>query len=350
MAKQYAKKSKKDVLDFPALAKRLRENGPERVYLLHGEEDYLRESFLGQLIKICAGQEGDVNHRRLNGETVSMAQLSDAVEAMPFLSDRTLVEVRGFDINKCRNELADELWEILSDVPEYCTVVLLLPHGVDPDGRLSVIKSIKKVGEVINFTQQGNQALTEWISRRFAALGKKISRGDAEYLIFISGGLMNGLIPEIEKVANFAGSEFITRSDIDAVAHHLPEAQVFEMTEKLASRDFDSAVKILSELLQMKDEPPIKILAVIGKQVRNLYAARVAIDRKLGRGFVMESCAVKLDFVADKLLNSARGFSTDQLKRAVRLCAETDYRMKSSSEDDAELLRELVLRIAAGEK
>lgn len=344
------KKQKKDTLDFSALTKKLRDDGPARVYLLHGEEDYLRESFIDQLRKICAVQGDDMNHRRLNGETVTMPQLGEAVDAMPFLSDRTLVEVRDFDVNKRRETQADELMEILSDVPEYCTVVLLLPHGIDPDGRLSIIKSIKKIGEIINFTQQGNQALVGWISRRFSALGKKISRADAEYLIFISGALMSGLIPEIEKVANYASSDVITRSDIDSVAHHLPEARVFEMTEKLAARDFDGSVRILSELLQMKDEPPIKILAVVGKQIRNLYAARVAIDRRLGRSFVMETCAVKLDFVADRLINSARGFSTAQLRSAVRLCAETDFRMKSSSEDDTELLRELVLRIAAGEK
>ena len=37
------------------------------------------------------------------------------------------------------------------------------------------------------------------------------------------------------------------------------------------------------------------------------------------------------------------------LERAVELCAETDYRMKSSGADARELLKEAVLRIAAGE-
>ena len=49
-----------------------------------------------------------------------------------------------------------------------------------------------------------------------------------------------------------------------------------------------------------------------------------------------------------KLAASARSFETDQLKTALRLCAEADYNMKSSSMDDRELLKELVIRIAAG--
>ncbi len=46
---------------------------------------------------------------------------------------------------------------------------------------------------------------------------------------------------------------------------------------------------------------------------------------------------------------SARGFTAEQLKRAVELCAEADYQMKSSSADDTELLKEVVTRIIAGE-
>ena len=36
-------------------------------------------------------------------------------------------------------------------------------------------------------------------------------------------------------------------------------------------------------------------------------------------------------------------------QRVFELCADADYKMKSSSTDDTELLKELVLRIAAGE-
>jgi DNA polymerase III delta subunit len=39
-----------------------------------------------------------------------------------------------------------------------------------------------------------------------------------------------------------------------------------------------------------------------------------------------------------------------QLIRAVELCTEADFKMKSSAQDQRELLKEVVLRIAAGEK
>lgn len=348
MANNNSRISRGAQLDFSALRRRLREQGPGRVYLLYGEEDYLREAFFGELKRLCVDSENSFNYRRLAGEGLDMTELSEAVNALPFFAERTLVEVRGFEINRLRDAQSAEFTGILSDMPEYCTLVLLPPVGYEPDGRLAVFRAVKKYGEAINFTPQGGSALVNWIQRRFAAMGKAISRPDAEHLVFISGSLMNRLIPEIEKIGSYAQGETVTRGDIDTVAHHLPEARVFEMTEKLSKRDYDGAVGILAELMQMKDEPPVKTLAAVGKQMRDLYAARVALDAGLGRGFVSEVCGIRYDFVAERLLSSARGFTQEQLAHAVRLCAETDYRMKTGG-DDAALLCELVMRIAAGE-
>lgn len=350
MAKSNTKNKSDEKLDFAALRRQLLSEGPARAYLLYGEEDYLRESFFTEIKKLCIEGEGDFNHRRLEGDSLSLTELSEAVNALPFFAEKTLVELRGFEINKYRDSQSSELVEILSDIPDFCTLVMLCPADYEPDGRLAAAKAVRKHGQMINFTRQGGSTLINWIQRRFSALEKNISRVDAEYFAFISGSLMNRMIPEIEKVANYSQTGTVTRDDIDAVAHHLPEAKVFEMTEKLSARDFDGAVGILSELMQMKDEPPIKTLAVVGKQMRNLYAARVALEKGLGTSYVSETCAIRYDFVAERLMRSARGFSLQQLAHAVELCAETDYRMKTSAGDNVELLSELVLRIAAGER
>ena len=136
---------------------------------------------------------------------------------------------------------------------------------------------------------------------------------------------------------------------MEAVANHIPEAVVFEMTELIAQKKINSALGVLSELLSDKNNEPIMMLAVLGKQMRQLYAARLALDKNLGTKYVMEVCAMKYDFIASKLMSAARGFTLPQLKRAVELCCETDYRMKSTGADARELLKEAVLRIAAGE-
>ena len=53
-------KKKQEVLDYNAQVRTLREQGPGRLYLLWGREDYLREQYLIELKKLClpAGGRG----------------------------------------------------------------------------------------------------------------------------------------------------------------------------------------------------------------------------------------------------------------------------------------------------
>lgn len=180
------------------------------------------------------------------------------------------------------------------------------------------------------------------------AHGKNISPEDARQLIFFTGGLMNTMIPEIDKIAAYAQGDTVTRADILAVAQRIPEAVVYELTDCLANQDYDGAMRILADLLADKSNTPIFLLAVIGQQMRRLYAARLARRAGIGTSELREMLGVPYDFIAENLLRSARKFTGRQLEEAVRLCAQADFAMKSSGADDMALLKELLLRIAVG--
>ena len=343
-------KKKKDEkqLNYKEEIRLLKSGGPARVYLLWGPEDYLRELYLQTLKELCVPEgEDSFSYKRMDGPELNLQELSDAIDALPFLTERSFVELRGVDLNRVKD--GDALQKLLEDVPDYCTVAFVQSAAFEPDGRLKLIKFLKENTVELKFTEQTQDALVNWIAKRFAAHGKRVELEAAQHLIFVSGDLMNRLIPEIEKVAAYAKGDVVTVSDVDAVAHHLPEAVVFEMTDHLARREYNAAMEVLNELLSDKNNEPIAMLAVIGGQMRRLYAARLAAEKNLGASYVMEVCKLRYDSIASRLIASSRGFSLQQLKRAVELCAETDYQMKSSSSDDLELLKELMLRIAAGE-
>ena len=346
-----AKKSKKNesIPGYHDGLRHLRERGVQRLYLLWGAEDYLREDFLSNLKAACLPEgEDSFSFRRINGPELDARQLREAVDAMPFLTERTFIELRDMDLNKLPD--ADHIQEILEDIPEYCTVAFVQSTGFEPDGRLKLIKALRKLAEELCFSAQSQENLVKWISRRFDALGKRIDLDAARHLIFVSGDLMSGLIPEIEKVAAYAKEDKVSLSDIDKVAHHIPEADVFQMTDFIAQKKAGAALSVLSELLGDKNNEPIMLLAMLGSQMRRLYAARLALDRNLGSRFVGECCGIKYDFILNQLMRSARGYTTEQARHAVRLCADGDYLIKSSGRPDREILVETLLRIAAGEK
>ena len=346
MAKKFGKEEK---LNYAAAIKDLRAHGPERLYLLWGPEDYLREQSLAELKRLCLPEgEDSFSFRRIDGPELAAQELQQALDAAPFMTERSLVELRDVDLNRLKE--GDSVSKLLADIPEYCTAVFVQSSQFEPDGRLKLIKTLRERARELKFTSQSQGMLTDWIVRRFAAAGKSVELEAAQRLIFISGDLMSRLIPEIDKVAAYAKDQRVTVEDVEAVASHIPEAVIFDMTECISQRRFNAAALELAELLADKDNEPIPMLAMLGLQMRKLYAARLSIEQDLGARYVMDACALKSDYIASKLISAAKGYSLAQLKRAVELCAETDYKIKSSGLNDRELLKEAVFRIAAGER
>jgi len=339
--------AKKEILDYGKLKKELTQQGPAGVYLLYGAEEYLREDFVAVLKKTCLPDgDDDFSYKKLNHETFSVRGFEDAVDALPFLTERTFVEVRGVDVNKFNEADANRMTKQIEDLPDYCTVVFVQDTGFEPDGRKKLIKAIKKHGKDVEFTQQPQSSIVKWVRKRFAAYGKAISPQMAEYLVNYSGSLMQQLIPEIEKVAAFARGEEISIYEIEAVATKSAETAVYELSDKLASKRYDEAAEVMGELLGRKDIEPIMLLAMIGNQMRNVYAAKLAETERRDRSYITEVTGVRFDFLIRKLQDNAKRFSLERLERAVALCAETDYLMKSSSNDDEDLLKELLVKLA----
>ena len=345
MAKKYKNEEK---FNYNDSVRKLKEKGPANLYLIWGPEDYLSELYFNEIKKLCVTDEADdFSFRKFNERDFSALKLMEAIDSVPFLSERTLVEIRGVNINKLED--SEAVQKAIEDIPDYCTVVFLCSSEFEPDKRLKLYKSIVKNGVEVYVTPQLGGDLIKWIVKHFSALGKGIELNAAQQLIAVSGDLMNRLLPEIEKVAAYAKGDKVTIEDVNAVAHHIPEAIVFDMTDCLAKGEYNTAFSLLGELLADKNNEPIQLNAVIGNQMRKLYAARCAIDYKLGKDYVMKTCGLKMDFAATKLINSARNYTAARLRRAVELCAETDYAMKSSKTEPVELLKECVMRIAAGD-
>lgn len=346
-----AKRSKDEKFDYNEAVRLLKENGPERLYFIWGPEDYLSDYFAAEIKKLCLPDgEDDFSYRKISERDFSSQALQEAIDAVPFLSERTFVEIRGLDLNRVDEKETEKTVKILADIPDYCTVVFIEPGSFEADKRKKIYKGLSNVWHEYYVSAQQGKKLIDWIVRRFGAEGKRIEISAVQRLIAVSGDLMNSLIPEISKVAGYAKGDVVTVADVEAVAHHIPEAVVFQMTDSIADKQCARALDLLDELLADRDNEPIALMGMIGLQMRRLYGAKCALDKDLGKDYIGKLLGIKFDFITNKLIVSARKFSTEQLSEAVKICAETDFKMKSSAEDPVELLKECVMRISAGDK
>ena len=280
---------------------------------------------------VPAGFE-EFNYHRLAGKGLTMQEVVEAAEAMPMMAERTLVTVEDMDLFKLDEAQRGALVALLEDFPEYCMLVFLyrqIPYKTDAKLK-KLTAALAERAQVIEFAQQGQQKLQKWVRRRFAAAGKDIDAVTVDHLLFTCGSLMTGLVPEIAKIAAYARGAKITAADID-------------------TRDYDKAAECLAELLRMQEEP-IRILAALGKTLRQLYTARLAIDGGKDVLWLKDLWRMKSDYPAKKLMQSARGVRRSWCREAVKRCQTLDHRMKSERNMDNEGELKLFLMELAGVK
>jgi len=287
----------------------------------------------------------EFNLHTISGKDFTPELLEQTVDALPMMSERTLVLVTDYDLSKGSEKDREALTALFAQLPDYCCVVFLYDLiDYKMDARTKLALSIKEHGSVVEFARQEQGDLVDWVHRRFKALGKEIDSEQARYLIFLCGDLMNGLIGEIEKVGAYARGSRITREDIEAVATPQLDAVAFEMTNAIGAGNFDRAARVLGELLQMQ-EPAVLILFTLGKNLRQLYSARMILEQHGTAGDLAQQWGLK-PYPAQKLMDSARRFSLPWCRKAVTLCAQADLALKSDNRDEREVLTDLLLELA----
>ena len=345
-----AKKKEETYPGYEELRAALQSGGPANVYIFFGEETYLMQQAVEQLraLLVPAGFE-EFNYHRLTGKGLTVQELTEAVEAMPMMSQSTFVTVTDMDVFKLDEAQRTALVSLLEDFPDYCTLVFLyrqLPYK--KDGKLKKLTAAVAAHTTeIEFAPQGRQKLQKWVRRRFAAFDKELDDNAIDHLLFTCGSLMDGLVPEINKIAAYAKGKRVTVADIDAVADPVLDARIFDMTNAVTARDYDRAAAVLAELLRMQTEP-IAILAVLGRELRQLYTARLALDGKKDAVWVKELWRMTSAYPATKLMEAARSVSRPWCRDAVRRCQTLDRRMKSERNLDAEGALKLFLMELAG--
>ena len=206
---------------YRKLKQDLRQGTVGSLYLFHGEEAYLRDHYLDQMkAKLIPPGMESFNYHRLAGKTLTAQRLAETVDALPMMSPRTLIVVQDYDLFKAPEGERKAITQLLEDLPEYCCLVFVYDTlSYKRDARMKKLAGVlQDKGQEVPFLRQETGDLVDWIGRRFRALGHDIDTADAQYLIFLCGDLMHGLIGEIEKIGAYAQGRRVTRQDIDAVA------------------------------------------------------------------------------------------------------------------------------------
>lgn len=340
-------KENKDTGALQQLKRSIREKNPENLYIFHGDETFLLHHYLNELHKLLLDDLTEAfNYHRFNSENFEISDLAAAVENLPMMAEYTMVQVDDIDLFKLSEDQRGKLSEIISDIPEYCTLIFTYETTQwKPDKRLKKPwEAINSRALIVEFAKQEPRELVPWITRHFAAKGKQISRELCVYLIEITGGTMTALSGEIQKIAAYSGADHIVREDIDAVTEPVMDAVVFQMTDFLGQGQYGAALSKLQQLLKMQQEP-LSILGAMGLHFRRISVARVMIDNGKSASDLMALTGMK-SYPAQKTMDLARRFRPEFCAKAAELLLETDRKIKTSYDEPDRLLELLIVQLA----
>lgn len=309
-------------------------------YILYGEERYLLEHIVSELRKKLVPEGGGFNHHRY-GASVDIATLREAVSTFPFFAERTLVEISDFDFSSGLSELLP----VLRDLPEYACVLFVCGAELKLDNRTSAAKELRKLARVAEFKVQDSMKLVPWITRHFKSLGCTVSQPDAEYLAFITGGLMSSLRLEIEKLAAHHEQKNapVTRDEIDELVAPVPDAVSYKFTDAVAEGSFRAAARILDELIAMR-EAPHRLLYALTSKMRSLLLAKYYSESGRSVRELMNATGTRYEFQAKNLMSAAKRTTVQRCSLSLRLCWETAFRLNDGG--GMESVTELLARLA----
>ena len=323
----------------------LKQKSLGRFYVLCGEEDYLCRHYLAQIKKqLLDDLTADFNYHHLTPENFDLQSLADSIEALPMMAERSLIQIDDVDFFELGEGDREAVTQLLGEFPDYCCLVLC-GGEFKPDKRKKKLwEVLEKQAVIAEFAYQSESDLRAWIVRHFKAGGKFIAPELATYLLGQCGLSMTRLHGEIGKLCAYAPGDTVTREDIDAVVEPTLEAVGFEITDALGQREFDRALQRLHVMLKLRAEP-ISVLAAIGSQMRRLRAARVLLSEGRSGQELAELCGIA-PFAANKTMTQARRLSDRFCERAVLLCRDCDWQMKTSYDEPQRILELLILSLA----
>ena len=156
-------KGKPDTAGYQRFKKELAAGTPGKLYLLHGEETYLRDHYLGKLRSLLlTGGMGTFNLHEIPAREMSPRRLEEALDCLPMMAERTLVLVTDFDLFKAGEKDREEYIRLLGDLPDYVCLVFvydLIPYK--GDARTKLAGAIRQNGVVVNFARQDQGDLVD---------------------------------------------------------------------------------------------------------------------------------------------------------------------------------------------
>jgi DNA polymerase-3 subunit delta len=258
--------------------KELKEGAFHRVYLLCGEQAYLRIQNRDRLRAALLGDGDQMNVSVYTGMDVTAREIIDEAMTLPFFADRRviLMENSVFFSKKASTE-SDALAAFLPEIPETASLVFV---EESPDKRKKLYKAVQKNGFILNCEDLSPRMLGQWTGGLFKKAGLMIDGPTLNLFLETVGEDMMNIVSESEKLIGYCmGRERVTAEDITAVCSPQLKDRIFDMIGAVSRRQRDKALAIYMDLISLRT-PSQVILTLLQREFSRLVQVKELQDAR----------------------------------------------------------------------
>lgn len=308
-----------------------------QMYLLYGEEAYLRKQYRDRLKKAMISDDDTMNYSYLGGKDISIGAVIDLAETLPFFADRRVVVVENSGLFKHGGE---QLAQYLASLAETAYFVFV---ETEIDTRSKLFKTVSSQGTAVEFPIQSEATLKKWILGMIKREGKQITEPALHYFMEKTGTDMENIRKELEKLMCYCMErEAVREEDIEEICTKRISSHIFDMINAIADKKQKKALDLYYDLLALK-EPAMRILFLIARQFNLL----LQVKELKKQGLDNKSIGAKVSlppFIAGKYAAQAAKFRTSDLRTALEACVEAEEAVKTGRMNDIMSVELLIVR------
>ena len=312
------------------------------------DEELIKENINILVKKLVPDEFMTLNYERLDGLTTTFNDIENACETMPFLGEKKVIVVyrANFLKDKADKEGAkvySEVSKYVKNLPPYTVLIMyyLFNDKRDTPKKNKKLGTLDKYIKVVHCDKLKKDKYYKKIEDIFKEKGKNIGKIQVRYFAEKVQNNFDIIKREVDKLVNYANGRDIKKEDIDKLLPSKSEEDIFDLVDLISQRKIERAIDIMDDLLFKADQHML-IITSIELQFKKLYGIKVGLSQGKRVEDFMSELRVPA-FVCEKLINLSSKFSIRQLEGLLKLCIETENRLKSSGIDKTMELELLLL-------
>lgn len=305
----------------------IKKNELKRVYLLYGEEAYLRHQYRDKLREALCPEADGMNISRFAGKGISSVEVADLAETLPFFSEKRLIMIEESGWFKHGSDGFEE------QIPQFpdTTYLIFVESEVDKRGKL--FKLVKEIGYAAEMKTPRDKELLSWITLQCRQEGKQITEAAAQYLLEQAGSSMNLLQMELEKVFSYTiEQDTVALEAVQEICSSRAENQMFDMLDAIGSKNREKALVLYHDLLTLR-EPAMRILFLLTRQIHILLQVSEFVRLEMDNGTIASKAGIP-PFTVGKYKSQTKHFSYERLLDMLEECQEIDAGIKRGQYQD----------------